>query len=93
MVQRPIFTDYVSLIMQLFEQFTPQGVDKQGVTHAKILTHSNLCSSSSSCWRGFAASLASKRNGGGSPFTQKCCKCSVVCHRLPQGKNHRLGVT
>ena len=41
MVQRPMSSDYVTLIIQLFEQFTRLRIDKQGITHAKPLTYSN----------------------------------------------------
>ncbi len=40
MVQRPMLADYVTLIMQLFEQFMQHRIDKPGVTHAKPLTYS-----------------------------------------------------
>ena len=40
MALEPKLTDYVSVIMQLFEQFMQHRIDKQGVTPAKSLTYS-----------------------------------------------------
>ena len=40
MVQRPMLTDYVAVIMQLFEQFMQHRIEKQGVTQTKPLTYS-----------------------------------------------------
>ena len=40
MALEPKLTDYVSIIMQLFEQFMQHRIDKQGVTPAKSLTYS-----------------------------------------------------
>ena len=40
MALEPKLTDYVSVIMQLFEQFMQHRIDKQGVTSAKSLTYS-----------------------------------------------------
>ena len=40
MALEPKLTDYVSVIMQLYEQFMQHRIDKQGVTPAKSLTYS-----------------------------------------------------
>ena len=48
MALEPKLTDYVSVIMQLFEQFMQHRIDKQGVTPAKSFTQP-VHSSFSSC--------------------------------------------
>ena len=40
MAKQPTLTDYVALIMQLFEQFMQHRVEKQGINETKLLTYS-----------------------------------------------------
>ena len=39
MAQSPTLTDYVSVIMQLFEQFMQHRIDKPGIHPTKLLTY------------------------------------------------------
>ena len=40
MAKQPTLTDYVALIMHLFEQFMQHRIEKEGINETKLLTYS-----------------------------------------------------
>ena len=76
----PKLTDYVSVIMQLFEQFMQHRIDKQGVkNHIFNLFIHHFLHVDAVSWHLWFHAMAVANH------TQKCCQCSV-------GNRHRTTI-